>query len=151
MPVPSVVATYQPDLVTVAFNGVPLTGYAPGTFITAARNNDTWAIQVGSGGDATRAKSGDKSGRVTLTLLATSLSNGVLSGFAQVDERSGLGVGALLVKDLGGADVVTAGTAWIVKPPDLEKANEGSTREWVFETQNLEIIAGGTPPVGVAV
>lgn len=141
------VATYQPDFVTVAFNGVPITGFAPGTFVSAARNNDSWAISVGSGGDATRAKSGDKSGRVTITLLDSSASNAVLSGFEQTDQRLGTGVGALLVKDLSGADVVTAGTAWIVKPPDLEKSNESSTREWVFETDNLEIFAGGNVPV----
>lgn len=140
------VATYQPDLVTVAFNGVPITGFASGAFVTAARNNDSWSITVGSGSDATRAKSGDKSGRVTITLLDSSASNAVLSAFAAQDEQTGTVVGALLVKDLSGADVVTAGTAWIVKPPDLEKSNESSNREWVFETDVLEIVAGGNVP-----
>lgn len=141
------VATYQPDFVTVAFRGVPITGFAPGSFITAARNNDSWNISVGSGGDATRAKSGDKSGRVTLTLLGSSASNATLSAMAIIDERAGTEVGPLAVKDLSGADTVVAGTAWITKPPDLEKSNEESNREWVFETDNLEIFAGGNVPL----
>jgi hypothetical protein len=139
------VKTYQPNLVTVGFRGVPVTGFAPGTFIAAARNNDSWSINVGSGGDATRTKTGDKSGRVTLTLLAESESNATLDAFEKIDQASGTGLGPLLVKDLSGADVVVAGTAWIVKPPDQEKANEGSNREWVFETDNLEIVNAGIP------
>ena len=141
------VATYQPDFVTVAFAGIPITGFAPGTFVNAARNNDSWNLSVGSGGDATRAKSGDKSGRVTITLLGSSASNASLSALAAVDEKAGTSVYPLLVKDLSGADVVTAGTAWIVKPPDLEKSNEETNREWIFETDDLEIVAGGNVPV----
>lgn len=140
------ISTYQPDFVTVAFQGVPITGFAPGSFINAVRNNDSWNISVGSGGDATRAKSGDRSGRVTLTLLGSSASNAALSAIAALDERLGSGVGALLVKDLSGADVIVAGTAWIVKPPDLEKSNEETNREWIFETDVLEITAGGNVP-----
>lgn len=140
------VATYQPDFVTVAFNGVPITGFAPETFISAVRNNDSWNLRIGSGGDGTRAKSGDKSGRVTLTLLGSSASNAALTAIAIADEASGTGVGPLVVKDLSGADTVKAGTAWIVKPPDLEKANEETDREWIFETDNLEIFAGGNVP-----
>lgn len=141
------VATYQPDFVTVAYLGAPITGFAPGTFVSAVRNNDTWNISVGSGGDATRAKSGDKSGRVTITLLGSSASNAVLSAFASVDERAGTSVGPLLVKDLSGADVIKAGTAWIVKPADQEKSNEETNREWIFETDDLEITSGGNVPV----
>lgn len=141
------VATYQPDYVTVAWSGIPITGFAPGSFINAARNNDSWNLSVGSGGDATRAKSGDRSGRVTITLLGSSASNTALSHAAALDERDGSQVGPLLIKDLSGADVVVAGTAWIVKPPDLEKSNEETNREWVFECDNLEIFAGGNVPV----
>lgn len=140
------VATYQPDFVTVAFFGIPLTGFAPGTFINAERNEDSWNLSVGSGGDATRAKSGNRSGRVTLTLLGSSASNAALSAIVELDERSGTQVGALLVKDLSGADVCTAGTAWIVRPPTLEKSNEETNREWIFETDVLEIVAGGNVP-----
>lgn len=139
------VKTYQPDLVAFSFRGVPITGFAPGTFISAARNNDSWAINVGSGGDATRTKTGDKSGRITLTLLAESESNAYLDSQEKLDQLSGTGLGPILVKDLSGGDTITAGTAWIVKPPDQEKANEGSNREWMFETDNLEIINAGIP------
>ena len=139
------VATYQPTSVTVAFSGVPITGFAPDTFISAERNNDSWNLTVGSGGDATRAKSGDRSGRVTLTLLASSASNAALSALVAADERAGTSVAPLLIKDLSGLDVITAGTAWIVRPATMEKSNSESNREWIFESDNLEIVNGGIP------
>lgn len=139
------VKTYQPNLVAVSFRGVPIDGFAPDTFVSATRNNDSWSINVGSGGDATRTKSGDKSGRVELTLLAESTSNAVLDAFEKQDQASGTGLGALLIKDLSGGDVVLAATAWIVKPPDQEKASTGSNRVWMFETDDLEITNAGIP------
>lgn len=131
--------------VTVAFNGVPISGFAPGTAIAWARNNDSYRIAVGSGGEAGRASSGDKSGRVTLTLLQTSPVNGVLSALAAADEASGDGVGILLIKDLSGLTIISAASAWVVKPPDGEMSNEVTNREWVFETDELLILDGGNP------
>lgn len=139
------VKTYQPDKVVVSYGGVPITGFAPDTFVSATRNNDTWSINVGSGGDATRTKSGDKSGRVELTLLAESASNAELEAQRALDELTGTGLRPLFIKDLSGGDTITAGTAWPVKPPDQEKGNTGSNRVWIFETDNLEIINAGIP------
>jgi hypothetical protein len=141
------VKTYQPNLVSVSFRGAPIVGFAPDTFISATRNNDSWSINVGSGGEATRTKSGDRSGRVEVTLLAESESNATLDAFEKVDQATGTGLGPLLVKDLSGGDVVTAGSAWIVKPPDQEKASTGSNRVWTFEADNLEIINAGIPTI----
>lgn len=139
------VKTYQPDAVTVNFRGTPITGFASAVFVSSARNNDSWSINVGAQGDTTRTKTGDKSGRVTLTLLAESESNAALDAYEKLDQLSGVGLGPLLVKDLSGGDTVVCGTAWIVKPPDQEKATEGSTREWIFETDSLEIVNAGIP------
>lgn len=136
-------ATYQPDLVTVSWNGIIIQGFAPDTFVTATRNNDSWNLTVGSGGDSTRAKSGDKSGRVEVTLLASSITNAALSAAIALDEATGASVGPLGVKDLSGDDAVVAGRAWIVKPADQEKANTESNRVWIFETGELEIVNGG--------
>jgi len=139
------VKTYDPKLVAASFRGVPLTGFAPDTFVTASRNNDTWSINIGAQGDGTRTKMGDKSGRVEMTFLAESETNATLTAYHLLDEQTGTGLGALLVKDLSGGDSVLAETAWIVKPADQEKANSGSNRTWIFETENLEITNAGIP------
>lgn len=137
--------TFRPQDVTVAFNGVPISGFADGTFVAWDRNNDSYRIRVGSAGEAGRANSGDRSGTVTVTLLSTSPVNGVLSALAKVDEDSGDGVGLLAVVDLSGATLIKAESAWIRKPPAGEMSNEVTTREWVFETDVLEIFDGGNP------
>lgn len=139
------VKTYQPDLVAVSFRGVPLSGFAADVFVSSARNNDSWSVTVGAGGDVTRTKSGDKTGRVEITLLAESESNLTLDAFEKLDQLSGTGLGPLLVKDLSGGDTVTGTTAWIVKPPDQEKATTGSNRVWIFEVDNLQITNAGIP------
>lgn len=141
MPAP----TYRPQDVTVTFNGVPISGFAPGTFVAWTRNNDTYRIAVGSAGEAGRAASGDKSGTVTVTLLQSAESNGILSALAAADELDGSGVGALVVTDLSGLTVIAAPSAWIRKPADGELSNELTNREWVFETDELQIFDGGNP------
>jgi len=130
---------------TVVWNGIPIVGFANGTYLEYGRNSDAYALTVGSAGDGARAATGDKSGFVRFVLLQTSPTNAALSAAAALDEASGDGVGPLAVKDLGGADVIAAATAWIKKLPDGEESNEITNRTWELETDNLEIFYGGNP------
>jgi hypothetical protein len=137
------VKSYDPAKVTITFAGIIVEGYADGTFITAARNNPSFSLKVGSSGEGARAKSNDRSGIVTLTLQQSSASNDLLSAQAALDEASGDGIGSLLIKDLSGTTLCSAETAWIQKPADVEYAKEISDRQWVLETDILNIFAGG--------
>jgi len=137
------VKPYDPAEVTITFAGIIVEGYADGTFITAARNNPSFSLKVGASGEGARAKSNDRSGTVTLTLLQSSASNDLLSAQAALDEASGDGIGSLLIKDLSGTTLCSAETAWIQKPADVEYAKEISDRQWVLETDILNIFAGG--------
>lgn len=136
--------TYSASQVTVAFNGIPVTGAGPGTFVAWARNEESASLQVGSQGDSTISKSNNRSGRVTLTLLQSSASNSALSQMSQLFETgpAGSGIGPLLVKDMSGTTVISAENAWVVKPADGEFSNEGTTREWVLETDYLQVFNG---------
>jgi hypothetical protein len=60
--------TYDPKKVLVTWGEVLFSGFADGTFIAAARNNQGVNLVVGSAGDSARAISNDRSGTVTLTL-----------------------------------------------------------------------------------
>ena len=137
------VKSYNAAEVSIIFAGIPLEGFADGTFVTAARNNDSFALTVGSDGEGARSKSNDKSGIVTLTLMQSSLSNDLLSAQALLDELSGDGIAPLLIKDLSGTTLVAAETAWIRKPSDVEFSKEITTREWIIETNALDIFVGG--------
>ena len=136
------VKTYDPAQVLISFNGFSLSGFADGSFVQVARNEDAFTLQIGSDGEGVRSKSNNKSGTVTVTLIQSSDSNDILSGFAAADELSNSGMGALLIKDNSGNSIYAAETCWIKKYADSEFAREAGSREWVFETDILESFVG---------
>lgn len=136
---------YSIKEVTAVWNGIPLLGFAEGTGIAWARNEDSSSLQVGSTGDATLAKSNNRSGRVTFTLIQSAQTNDLLSAQMIAFEKGGPGdgIGPLLVKDLSGTTVLAAETSWLLRPADGELGREASEREWVVETNELDVFVGG--------
>jgi len=137
------VKSYDAGSVLVILNGVIVEGIADGTFLTAARDNPAFTKGTGSGGEGWRAKSNDRSGTVTLTLLQTSATNDLFSALMALDEQTGNGVGALLIKDNSGLTLISAESAWLEKPADAEFAREVSNREWTIGTNDLNMHNGG--------
>ena len=137
------VKTYSPNEVICIVAGIPVSGFADGTFITAARDNPGWTKGSGADGEGWRAKSSDYTGTITLTLLQTSSSNDALSALALTDENSGDGVGPFLLKDNSGRTLINAETCWIEKIADSEFAREVSNREWAIHTDKLNMFVGG--------
>lgn len=137
------IATYDPKQVDCIFGPVLTEGYADGQFILAARDNPMWTSGTGSDGSGWRAKSNDKSGTVTLTLLQESPSNDELTAIAQADEQAGAGVFPLLIKDRSGRTLCGADSAWIEKFPDSSFERDNSNRVWVIKTTQLDIFIGG--------
>lgn len=137
------VKTYSAKDVTIIFNGIPISGFADGTFMVAARDNPAFTSGSGADGEGWRAKSSDKTGTITLTLLQTSASNDLLSSLALLDESTGNGVGPFLAKDGSGRTLISAQTAWIEKQADSEFARDASDREWVLKTDSLSTLVGG--------
>ena len=137
------VKTYNAGDVAIIFAGIPFEGFADGTFVTVVRDNPSFNSLVGSDGEGARAKSNDRSGTITCTLMQTSLTNDALSSLALLDELTGDGVAPVLVKDNSGRTVASAETAWIEKPADAEFGREISNREWVLKTNDLSMFIGG--------
>jgi len=135
--------TYDPGKVTVNLAGSQLLGFAPGTFITAERTEDTFTAVVGSAGETGRTRIRNKSGTITLTLMGTSLVNDVLSALVILDELTGAGQGPLLIKSLDGTTLIAAESAWVKKPAVVEYSDEMPVYEWVIETASMETFAGG--------
>lgn len=137
------VKTFDPKNLLISAGPNQLTGFAEGSFVTVARDEDAFNLTVGSDGEGARAKSNIKSGTVTLTLLQSSAGNDILSTLAKSDELNGGGVFPLLVKDASGRSLFAAETAWVQKLPDSEFSNEITSREWVIRTDKLEAFVGG--------
>jgi Bacteriophage KPP10, Structural protein ORF10 len=136
--------SYDPTEVTVSFNGLTIDGYGPGTFIKVSRNEDSWSLQIGNSGSGARSRNPNKSGRFEFTLLESSPANGLLSAVALADELRGEGVGEVQVKDRGTLLAKCSGqNAWIVKPPDFERAKEVGEVTWVIESDNIDVFHDG--------
>ena len=140
------VKTYDASQVAMVFGPIEISdGLADGTFVSIEQNEDSFLLLVGADGEACRAKSNNKSGRVTFTLLQSSLANDLLSATHNLDVASpnGDGIAPLLVKDNSGRTIVAAEKAWVVRQPTVEFAREVSTREWIIESDALQSVFGG--------
>src|SRR4051812_38937216 len=94
--------TFNPKKVAITYNGVPITGFAKGSFVEADQNADTFTLDVGSDGEAARTQSADESGNVKITLMQQSASNDYLSQRHAIDRKSALGTGVLQIEDTSG-------------------------------------------------
>lgn len=128
-------------LITV--NGVPVSGFADGDAVTAARNEDSYSLTIGADGERLRNRSNNNSGRLTFNLMYSSPLNTVFQGLNTLDESTGLGQAAILITDLNSGSSAFAAQAWVVKPPDLTLGMEAGAREWVFETGDLQLNHAG--------
>lgn len=137
------VATYDPKMVTIAWGGMILSGFAEGTFIKITRNGNAFDKKRGAGGDVERVNKNAYDFQVELTLLQTSTSNANLSVALTADQVSNVGVLPLIIKDLLGTTLFTAPQAWIAKDPDAEFGDDTSSRAWLFETGAAGSLLGG--------
>lgn len=143
------VKTYDPNDVQIIMGGVPITGFADGTFINIAHDEDAYTKTVGADGEVSRARSNNRSATVTLTLKQTSASNDALSGFYAADELSNAGVVPLMVKEIGsGRTLVFAQAAWVQKVPDVGYSKDVEDRAWTIATAQLKTFVGGNASSG---
>lgn len=135
--------SFDPKDVVVTVGGFPMGGFADGEFVSFERNNDAFTQSVGADGDTTRVKSNDRSGSLTITLDQTSLSNDVLSTFANLDELSNSGIVPILVKEINGTSTLFTGNGWIQKMPVMSYGKETTTRVWIIAMAESQIFVGG--------
>ena len=133
--------TYDPGDVRLTVGGNIISGFAEDTMVTVERNSDSYTMSVGCGGEVTRSRGRDTTGRITITLKQTSGSNGVLSLLNILDEQSG---GGIVPVNIGaGLAVYSSAQSWIVKPPPAEQGKEASDREWLIDCASLDVYEGG--------
>lgn len=135
--------TWDPTAIVLTFKGYEISGFAEGTYITAARAEDTWSVNVGAQGDVVRVLSKNQSGTIVVTLQMSSFSNGVLSQILKSDEQNLDGVGDVMLKDLRGNTLIHGENAWIMKPSDAAFAKDLESREWTIMVGRIEMNLDG--------
>lgn len=135
---------YDPTQYVMTFAGFEIRGIATGTFLEAERTSDLWTMESGGHGDVVRTKSNDKTGTVTITLLATVASNDDLALQVSIDEETNAGEGELFIKDLNGTTVVDCPEAWIRKVPGISRGTDGTpVYVWIIDCAEFNVFTGG--------
>lgn len=137
---------YDSDQVSVSFSGIPINSGRPdGEFVRIEQASEDFKSKRGVDGQTTRSKTKDRSAKITLILMQSSDSNIILSAISNLDREAnnGAGVGALLIRDIGGTSLYAAAECWIAKPPDVAFAGEAGPREWTLECAKLIRVDGG--------
>ena len=134
--------TFDPKEVSVIFGENIIRGFSESQ-VTVTRDNPAWEMVIGADGEATRVKSNDRSGTITITLQQSSPSNDDLSLIANADELSNAGLRPLYIKDNLGTSLFSAVTAYIEHIPEAAYGKTQNDRVWVIKTDNLIANLGG--------
>lgn len=137
-----VLKTYDASELSVIVGSRALRGFAPDTFVTIERDEQSWTKQVGADGEVTRSKTNNKAGMVTIQLQQASDDNEYLSALLASDELTGAGTVPLIIRDAKGSSLYASEQVWIQKPPTVEYGRDGGVREWVLDCANLEMFIG---------
>lgn len=126
------ITTYDAKKVSVIVKGGYLTGFAEGTFVTWAKDEENYSVSVGAKGDVARSKINNPLGTITITLQQTSPWVKHLNYYAKT--------GAIIpvsVIDKGTSAVKVGGkSCYVKKPADGERGDEAGNAE--FEIQVMD-------------
>lgn len=136
------VGNYNPKKVIVIWANQIFTNFTEDG-PTVAFNNEHATLTMGLAGKGSRSLNNDRSGRITLPLIASADENDLLSVQYNLDRLQGVAVYPFLMKDENGTSLYTAETAWIVQAPEAQAGVEVGTREWILESDNIQYFTGG--------
>ena len=135
--------SYSPDQMVFVFKGIPITAWAPDSFITVKRNERTITMDVGAGGDVVRVFTLNRSGTIEFSLVAASQDNDLLSNVQQSDEIDHDGVGATLLQDINGTTFAHGDEACLDGPADIERGKGMPIAKWKLLVADIEMFSGG--------
>lgn len=122
-------ATYDPARVIITANGVPISGFADGTFVTVSMRTDQATLTTGADGEGAFVRANDHTATVEIQLLSTSLSNNLLTALALAFiENAPTGQFPLTVTDLAGGSTLFSASCVVTKPADQEYSKDLPTR-----------------------
>ena len=121
---------YDFDQVSCLVGPIICDGFAEGEGIVIESASPIFTKYVGADGKVTRTKTLDRSGKVTITLAQSSLTNDKLSALALLDQSApnGAGVGPLFIRDKSGRGLWAAEQCWVAEFPQVDLKNAVTSR-----------------------
>lgn len=141
----ALLGSYSPNDINISVNKIPISGFAPGTFVTVSYQSDAATMVEGSDGTpAISFRRGARGGTVKFTLMQTSLSNNVLSALLNGQKfaaSGGASVECAVSNAQGGESAIMPRGAF-AKEPDLTYAEGVESREYTLIGQIFTDYAG---------
>jgi hypothetical protein len=129
---------YNPDEVSVIVMDIPVKGFATGTFISLSFTDDNFVVTQSHNGEIIRSLKPNAVAELTLTLGKGVPSLQELSDRINLDQRTGLGAGSAMIKDLNGTSIIRAASSFAKKFPDTKNASEAESVEIVFFMTDIQ-------------
>lgn len=129
------VRTFDPNKVTLIFDGQVITGFADDTLVQAEKNEDNVTPYVGVKGEVSRAINANKTGTITISLATTSPFIRILSQKATVDT-----IAPISMIDMNDDGINIGGTeSWITKAPNINLGKEVDAVEVQFFVADYKV------------
>jgi hypothetical protein len=112
--------------------------------ITISLANPRNNMLIGADGEGMHSLRADKSGTVTVRLLATSSRNSLLQAMysAQSLSSSAWGNNVITIRNAGNNETTVCRGCAFQKQPDRTYAEDGTTLEWVFDCLKIDTVTG---------
>lgn len=131
--------------------GFPFDGFSGDNIVKMAYNSDLTSEIVSADGKLATSVTPDRTGTVTVELMATSETNQILSALLAYQnnqsDTSDILKADFAVADPSGSVICIARQAYMKKAPEVGLGIETGTYEWTFYTEKLEYLS---VPKGVA-
>jgi hypothetical protein len=132
--------TFDPGKFALNISGVLISGFDDGTFIEVSRNVAIAETKVSADGKETaRVQRRNKSGTMTVTLLATAEANSYIDGLRQLQEAGTLTDFPIGIDDATNTEIFAA-EAWIQELPSYSYGVEVGSRAWTFGLANINYV-----------
>lgn len=136
--------TYVPSDVSVSIVGVQLKGFVKNTFVRIEPDKPTFTHKMAMDGSVSRKVSQYKIYKVTITLQASSPSNGLLDVLNNLIVGSGGGfIMPMLIRSASGTSNFFSTDCWIEGNTPLTFSDGLDVVEWVFYCNAASITIGG--------
>lgn len=135
-------ANYCPEDVNCLAFGIPLNGFADGTFISISKDKVSYGSTETADGQVARLYTNSQTYTISLTFHRGSTSNDILTKLWQLDELSQVGKFPLFIKDLSGTDLFFSTNTWIEGVPNMVQSTNFDTRTWVLKSSQAVINIG---------
>lgn len=136
------IASYSPDEVNCLAFGIPLKGFADGTFISVTKDKMPYASIEMPDGTVSRIYTNSQTYTINLTFHRGSVSNDILTKLWQLDEFTQIAKFTLFIKDLSGTDLFFSTNTWIESLPSMVESTTFDTRTWTLKSSQAVINIG---------